>query len=151
MGKGNMRDRDGDRPAHNPPTRKLSPLAVIALVVASAGASAQQARPETAAVASGDPVKGREHFIAYQCAYCHGTEGQGGQPAVGPRIARVSRSADSFIAYVRKPSGRMSAYSEASIPDVVLRDVYAYLRSLPQAKPATEIPLLDQLRKPGGR
>ena len=70
---------------------------------------------------------------------------------MGPRIARVSRSADSFIAYVRKPLRTDVGVSEASIPDVVLRDVYAYLRSLPQAKPATEIPLLDQLRKPGGR
>ena len=146
-----MRHRDGGCPAHDQPGRGLFSLVAIALVLAAAGVSAQQARPENAAGTTGDVANGREQFIAYQCAYCHGTEGQGGLPAVGPRIARVSRSADSFIAYVRKPSGRMSAYSEASIPDAVLKDVYAYLRSLPQAKSATEIPLLDQLRKPGGR
>jgi hypothetical protein len=43
----------------------------------------------------------------------------------------------------------MSAYSEASISDAVLNDIYAYLRSLPEAKPAADVPLLDQLRKPG--
>ena len=64
------------------------------------------------------------------------------------RIARVARSLPSFIGYVRKPTTRMSAYSEASIADAVLSDIYAYLRSLPEAQSAADIPLLDQLRKP---
>jgi mono/diheme cytochrome c family protein len=96
----------------------------------------------------GDAAKGRTAFVEYNCSWCHGTEGQGGLVAVGPRIARVARSVDSFIAYVRKPTTRMSAYSEASVSDAVLRDIYAYLRSLPEAKPAADVPLLDQLRKP---
>jgi hypothetical protein len=69
--------------------------------------------------------------------------------AVGPRVALVPRSLESFIGYVRKPTTRMSAYSEASVSDEVLRDIYSYLRHLPPAKPAAEVPLLNQLRKPG--
>jgi cytochrome c553 len=88
--------------------------------------------------------------VDYNCSWCHGTEGQGGLPAVGPRIARVPRSLQSFIDYVRKPTIRMSAYSEASVSDAVLTDIYAYLRALPEAKPAAELPLLQQMRKPGG-
>ena len=101
--------------------------------------------------AVGDAARGRTAWVEYNCSWCHGTEGQGGLPAVGPRIARVSRSLPSFIAYVRKPAIRMSAYSEASVSDAALTDIYAYLRGLPEAKPAVELPLLDQLRKPGGR
>ena len=97
----------------------------------------------------GDAAKGRTAFVEYNCSWCHGTEGQGGLPANGPRIARVARSLPSFIGYVRKPTTRMSAYSDASISDAVLTDIYAYLRNLPDAKPASEVPLLDQLRKPG--
>ena len=101
------------------------------------------------APAEGNAAKGRLAFVEYNCSWCHGTEGQGGLPANGPRIARVARSLDSFTAYVRKPATRMSAYSESSVSDAMLRDIYAYLRSLPEAKPAADVPLLDQLRKPG--
>jgi mono/diheme cytochrome c family protein len=123
-------------------------IATLAASYASLGAAPSQPAP---AQPPGDAAKGRMAFVEYNCSWCHGTEGQGGLPANGPRIARVTRSADSFIAYVRKPTTRMSAYSDASVSDAVLRDIYAYLRALPQAKPAAEVPLLEQLRKPGGR
>jgi mono/diheme cytochrome c family protein len=128
----------------------MKPLLLVLAVIMSATVSARQARPADA-IPAGDAAKGREHFVTYKCAWCHGTEGQGGLPGVGPRVALVPRSLESFIGYVRKPTTRMSAYSEASVPDEVLRDIYAYLRGLPPAKPAADVPLLDQLRKPGGR
>ena len=121
----------------------------VALWLVPAAAGAQTPPGGAPAPLTGDVDKGRTAFIEYNCSWCHGTEGQGGLVAVGPRIARVSRSLDSFIAYVRKPANRMSAYSEASISDAVLRDIYAYLRGLPEAPPATSVPLLDQLRRPG--
>jgi hypothetical protein len=65
---------------------------------------------------------------------------------VGPRVALVQRSLETFIGYVRRPSGRMSAYSASVLSDAELTDIYAYLRTLPGAKPAKEIPLLEQLR-----
>ncbi|MCC7034353.1 MAG: cytochrome c [Acidobacteria bacterium] len=108
-----------------------------------------QAAPRDARPAS-DPVKGREAFVVYKCAWCHGTEGQGGLATVGPRVALVPRSLDSFIAYVRKPAARMSAYSETSVSDAALEDIYAYLRAQPPAKASKDIPLLEQLRKPKG-
>jgi mono/diheme cytochrome c family protein len=123
-------------------------LLLIALWLAPASVVAQT--PSTATPApAGDAAKGRSAFVEYNCSWCHGTEGQGGLPGNGPRIARVARSLPSFIGYVRKPTTRMSAYSGASISDAVLNDIYAYLRSLPDAKPAVDVPLLDQLRKPG--
>lgn len=122
---------------------------LVVLLLACGSRVATQSGPASAGSPTGDAAKGRAAFVEYNCAWCHGTEGQGGLAAVGPRIARVQRSTDSFIAYVRKPTNRMSAYAEASISDATLRDIYAYLRSLPEAPPATALPLLDQLRKPG--
>jgi len=40
----------------------------------------------------------------------------------------------------------MPAYSETMLSDQELTDILAYLRSLPLAKPVSDIPLLDQLR-----
>ena len=122
-------------------------IAAWSILVASLAAA--QSQPAPASAAAGDAAKGRVAFVDYNCSWCHGTEGQGGLPAVGPRIARVPRSLQSFIEYVRKPTIRMSAYSEASVSDAVLTDIYAYLRGLPEAKPAVEVPLLQQIRKPG--
>ena len=59
----------------------------------------------------------------------------------------MSRSYDSFARYVRRPTGRMTGYSEKILSDAELADIYAFLRSLPAAQPVSEIPLLEQLRK----
>jgi len=118
-------------------------VAVLALLTTCVG----RAQPQPAARgAAGDAEAGQRAFAEYACFYCHGTVGQGSLPAVGPRIARVQRSLESFTSYVRRPSGRMSAYSEALISDAALGDIYAYLRSMPDpaaARPA----LIELLRK----
>ncbi|MDH4063976.1 MAG: c-type cytochrome [Acidobacteriota bacterium] len=121
------------------------------LLLMSGALSAQAPKPATVPVPAGNAENGRRLFMDNACYYCHGTVGQGGLAAVGPRIALIPRSLDSFRAYVRRPTARMSAYSEAVLSDVALADIYAYLRSLPAAKPASEIPLLDRLRRPGER
>jgi len=126
-------------------------LLAVGLVVMSSAVSAQAPGPATSAARpAGNAENGRRLFMDYTCHYCHGTVGQGGLPTVGPRIALVPRSLDSFIGYVRRPTGRMSAYSEKVLSDSALADIYAYLRALAPAKPVTEIPHLEQLRKPKG-
>ena len=96
---------------------------------------------------AGDSESGRQLFTKMSCHYCHGTEGQGSIAGVGPRIALISRSYDSFARYVRRPTGRMTGYSEKILPEPELIDIYAFLRSLPAARPVAEIPLLEQMRK----
>jgi mono/diheme cytochrome c family protein len=131
-------------------TRHTLSVATIAIVVAATTAAAPQpARAPAVPPAAGNAENGRRLYHEVSCYYCHGTVGQGGLATVGPRVALVARSLDSFIGYVRRPSGRMSAYSEKVLSDAELADIYAYLRALPPAKPAKEIPLLEQLRKPG--
>jgi mono/diheme cytochrome c family protein len=129
----------------------MKTLVIVAFVTTATARALAQSQTPTLTPPAGDAAKGRVAFVDYNCSWCHGTEGQGSLPGVGPRIARVPRSLQSFIAYVRKPTTRMSAYSDASVSDAVLTDIYAYLRGLPEAKPAAEVPLLQQMRKPGGR
>ena len=96
---------------------------------------------------AGNVENGRRLFTKMTCHYCHGTEAQGSLAGVGPRIALVPRSLESFSRYIRRPTGRMTGYSETVLPDPELADIYSFLRSLPAARSVAEIPLLDQLRK----
>lgn len=117
---------------------------LIAIMIAGT-ASAAFAQPASQP-APGDTAAGRRAFVDYACYYCHGTVGQGGLPTVGPRVARVPRSVDSFRNYLRRPTGRMSSYPVAVVSDDTLADIYAYLRSLPE--PGRPLPpMLEQLRK----
>ena len=118
----------------------------IAIMIAAAGAAAVAQSPSQPAPPPGDVAAGRRAFTEYACYYCHGTVGQGSLPTVGPRVARVPRSFDSFRNYVRRPTGRMSSYPAAVVGDSTLADIYAYLRGVPE--PARPLPaVLEQLRK----
>ena len=92
----------------------------------------------------GNVENGKRLFVKETCYYCHGYAGQGGRD--GARIAATSLTADALIRYVRRPAGAMPAFTEKVLSDQELRDIYAYLKSLPVAKSAKDIPLLNQLR-----
>ena len=49
-----------------------------------------------------------------------------------------------FSAFVRNPpSGSMPPFRAKVMPDQELADVYAYIKSIPEPKPAKDIPLLN--------
>jgi mono/diheme cytochrome c family protein len=116
--------------------RKLLMTALIAVPVFAA---AQTAPSNTA----GNATNGKRLFLEKNCYYCHGTTGQGGRD--GARLTNTALNADGLIRYVRKPAGAMPAYTEKLISDQDLRDVLAYLKSLPAAKSPKDIPLLNQI------
>jgi mono/diheme cytochrome c family protein len=95
---------------------------------------------------TGNAELGKRLFTEKRCFFCHGTEGQGG--GAYPRIARVQRSADNFVRYVRQPAS-MAAYSEQQVSNAQLLDIYSFLRALPLPTAVKDIPLLNQLRAPG--
>jgi mono/diheme cytochrome c family protein len=115
--------------------RKLLMTALIAVPVFAAA----QTAPSTA----GNATNGKRLFLEKNCYYCHGTTGQGGRD--GARLTNTVLNADGLIRYVRKPAGAMPAYTEKLISDQELRDVLAYLKSLPVAKSPKDIPLLNQI------
>jgi ubiquinol-cytochrome c reductase cytochrome c subunit len=91
-----------------------------------------------------DAGNGKRLYMKHTCYFCHGTVGQGG--VAGARLAVVARNLQGFTRYVRQPAGAMPAYTDKILTDQELADIFAYLRALPPAKPAREIPLLEQLR-----
>jgi mono/diheme cytochrome c family protein len=98
--------------------------------------------------AQADPSaqNGKTEFVKHGCWECHGFEGQGSVATSGGRvIARTELPFEAFKAYVRDPSGTMPPFHAEMISDSDLADIYAYLESRPQPKPAKDIPLLNNL------
>lgn len=94
---------------------------------------------------AGDAANGKKLFLRDGCYECHGYAGEGG--AAGARIAAIGLNAQGLIRYVRAPGGQMPAYTDKVISDQELTDVWAYLQTMPKAKPAKDIPLLHQLQR----
>jgi mono/diheme cytochrome c family protein len=115
------------------------------LLLVTIGLGAQGTTQSPRAARTGTAEAGKTLYTKMTCYYCHGTAGQGG--TAGARIALVPRSQDAFVRYVRRPTATMPAYSERILSDEQLADIYAYLRSLPAARPASEIPLLADLKR----
>jgi mono/diheme cytochrome c family protein len=114
----------------------LSVLALLGQVAA--------APPPPTQTAAGTAERGKRLFATQTCYFCHGTVGQGG--GAGARVAVVARNAQSFIRYVRRPTGQMPAYTEKILSDQDLTDIFTFLRSLPTAKSPDEIPLLRLMK-----
>src|SRR5437868_4190129 len=114
----------------------MKKVLLLALLIFPVIASAQNAP-------AGNAENGKRLFMKQNCYYCHGTAGQGGRD--GARIAQTALNVQGVIRYVRKPAGGMPAFTDKILSDQELTDIYAYLKSLPAAKAAKDIPLLDQI------
>ena len=115
---------------------KLLPLAIV-FAVAAAGSAQTPTAP--LAAPTGNAQRGKVVYeTTLRCFACHGYDGQTGSP----RLVPIARSEDVFLAYVRKPA-TPGMPSFAAVPEQQLRDVYAYIRSIPQAAPAADsVPLV---------
>lgn len=111
------------------------------LLLITAGAALAQSQPGPAPLASptGNAQRGKVLYeTTLRCYACHGFDGQTGSP----RLVPMARAEDIFLAYVRKPA-TPGMPTFAATPEAELRDVYAYIRSIPQAAPPAEnLPLL---------
>lgn len=115
----------------------LRVLIAAALILPTA-ALAQQAP-------AGDAAKGKELFMKYSCYACHGFSGQNGP---GARLVPMKMPSVAFVAYVRAPRTRqMPSYSAKVLSDVQLTDIHAYVKTLPESKPAKEITALNQFKE----
>jgi len=108
-------------------------LLVVLAVMAMAAAAQTKA---------GDVANGKRLFEKNGCYQCHGYWGQGG--VAGPRLNQTRLPFPAFSAFVRNPpSGSMPPFRAKVMPDQELADVYAYIKSIPEPKPAKDIPLLN--------
>jgi len=117
---------------------KIATTAVFVIALATAAVAQNQPAAQLAP-ATGNAQRGKTLFeTSLRCYACHGFDGQTGSP----RLVPMARAEDVFLAYVRKPATQ-GMPSFVAIAEADLRDVYAYIRSIPQAAPnADSVPLL---------
>lgn len=124
-------------------------LALGLFVVAAAGPLAAGGRPAGAApqaqnaqqnAPAGNAANGRKLFVSFGCYQCHGYEAQGG--SAGPRLAPRPIAQQQFMKYVRHPTNQMPPFTEKTITDAELTDIYAFLRAQPAPPDVDKIPLL---------
>lgn len=86
---------------------------------------------------------GQRLYTSYGCYECHGGEGQGSVQTGGSRLGPVQIPFASFVSYVRQPAGQMPPYTKKAVSDAELADIYAFLKSRPEAAPSKGIALLN--------
>jgi mono/diheme cytochrome c family protein len=90
---------------------------------------------------------GKELFNTVGCWSCHGFNGQGAMSrgiASGPHINARVLPEPAFLRQLRAPVGVMPPYSADVLTDAQVEAIYNYLRSLPVATTAKDIPLLSR-------
>lgn len=111
---------------------------LAALSVVSISMQAQNAAP------AGNTENGKKLFLKNNCYSCHGYDGHGG---AGVKLAPKPIAVQAFIAIVRRPPGsNMPTFSAKVIPDADLRDMWAYLNSIPAAPAVKDVPLLNAIQ-----
>ena len=99
--------------------------------------------PAHEAALAANPENGQRLFAKYGCYACHLSHGQGSR-VTGVRLGPPAIPLSAFISYVRKPTGDMPPYTQKTLSNEELADMYAFLRSVPQSPSWTTIPLLNQ-------
>jgi mono/diheme cytochrome c family protein len=124
------------------------PLLVAALSVTAGFSTAmlgQQAAGPSAEL-KGDASRGKDYFMKYTCYGCHGFSAQNGPGR--NRLNPMTFTMTGFIGAVRAPgNNQMPTYSAKVISDQQLADIWTYVKTLPSAPPAKDIPLLQQLKQ----
>ena len=77
-----------------------------------------------------DPANGKTVWEqqVWQCSRCHGPQGEG---LYAPPLSDSTLTADEWITQVRTPRRFMPHFSEAQVSDQQIRDIQAYITSLP--------------------
>jgi mono/diheme cytochrome c family protein len=118
-------------------------LAITAFAAAALGLGASSVLQAQDAP-PGDAGNGKRVYAADGCFTCHGRSGQGGAfngPA--PSLAKTEMPFDAFKAQLRDPIKDMPAYSTAVLSDQEIADIYAFAQSLPGARSAKDILILN--------
>ena len=113
--------------------------AALAMLTAtlSAAALAQSAGPAAS-------ERGYKLYMEKMCYTCHGTVGQGGERGTGPQIAPSQWPLEAFAQQVRHPRQDMPRYAAKFVSDQELADIYAYVKTIKESRPAREIDLLSK-------
>jgi cytochrome c5 len=99
------------------------------------------AQQQAATAPAGNAANGRKLFVSFGCYQCHGYEAQGAA-ATGPRLAPRPIAYAQFMKYVRHPTNEMPPFTEKTVKDAELTDIYAFLRGQLAPPDLDKIPLL---------
>lgn len=114
----------------------VMPQKIVLLMLLWANVALAQDAP------AGDATRGYKAFMHHLCYTCHGTVGQGGERGAGPPLAPKLWPYAAFAQQTRKPRGVMIPYSEKTLAEQDLADLYAYLRTIKTSPAAKDVPLL---------
>ena len=117
------------------------PLAAGSSPQAAPALQQPNAAQQNANVPAGNAANGRKLFVSFGCYQCHGYEAQGAN-ATGPRLAPRPIAYAQFMKYVRHPTNEMPPFTEKTVKDAELTDIYAFLRAQPAPPDLDKIPLL---------
>jgi len=97
---------------------------------------------------AGNAANGKELYLTYGCYQCHGYSGQNGP---GKHLVPMKFGQAAFTAYIRNPvkpnqMDWMPSFSEKVLSNAQAGDIYAYIKTLPNAPPAKDIPLLMDIK-----
>lgn len=112
------------------------------IAIAAAGSMLIAVAAQAQNAPAGSAERGQKIYLHQMCHNCHGTVGQGGGVA-GPRLAPNPWPWVAFAQQTRKPRLVMVPYSEKTLPDRDLADIYAYIVSIKPGPAAKDIPLLS--------
>jgi mono/diheme cytochrome c family protein len=85
--------------------------------------------------------KGKELYVRHGCWQCHGFVGQGG--VAGPALVPKVMPLEAMTSFVRNSARAMPPYREAILPDADMKEIHAYLASIPQPADAKGTQLLN--------
>src|SRR5215470_4851986 len=119
------------------PKTAFSGMLVIALVTCAGSAYA------SGPALSGDAVNGKRIYMSVGCYLCHGTVGQGSRPT-GPHIAPNPLPYEVFAERVRRPVNVMPPYTTVVLSDQSLRNIYAYLLTIPPLPDSKAAAILER-------
>ncbi len=91
-----------------------------------------------------NPKDGQRLFTKYGCSECHLSRGQGARSTGGTRLGPPQIPLSAFVSYVRAPTREMPPYTQKTVSNEELADMYAFLQAVPQPRSWKIIPLLNQ-------
>jgi mono/diheme cytochrome c family protein len=87
---------------------------------------------------------GQRLYTKYGCSECHLNQGEGARQSGASRLGPPQIPLSAFIDYVREPTGEMPPYTQKTVSNEELADMYAFMQSVRQPPSWKTIPLLDK-------
>ena len=121
---------------------RLSILLTLTVMTSVVGVLVSAQTPDATAAAKGNAENGKKIFTSYGCYQCHNYAAHGGR--AGSRLAPNPIPFAAFSRYVRAPTNQMPPYTDKSMSDQELADIYAFLLTIPVPPAVDSIAILKE-------